>query len=223
MNTTPHSYYDDETRVIMLGLPMLGFAEQQAYSAYAKERIQAFSGGAHKFPLLTRYLRSELNDEFLLARHDIEFDCIAIDRYVQDTGCYFNLLRLINSEGRGRRLIWGEENQLAQKLMEGDLRKTTAKEVLAKTRGAAAAVKAANKKRSDEAVLEVIDGFSTRQIKQFVDVHRAIHAGEKIIAHGADEKTIEMMAKASQTAPAVPTGKAFNEGMHPLMYKRDPR
>jgi hypothetical protein len=218
-----HTYYDDQAMAVMIGLPQLHPSEQLPYVEYAKERIAAFHGGAHRFPALTYRFRSELNDEFLLVRHDLEYDCISIDRYIPQFGCYFKLANLLDEQGRGRRLQFAEEQWLIDMLRAGDMRKTTPKELLAKKHEASAKQRDVNKKRGEEEVKAAVDSLSSKSIKQFVDVHRAIHTGERIVSHGADVKSLEVMAEAGKTAPMVPTGKALNPGMHPLTYARDSR
>jgi hypothetical protein len=214
----PHGYYDNEARSVMEGLPMLAtISEQREATEFAKQRMELFRGGAFAFPHLTRLFRAELRDPYILVRHDLEYDSISIDRWVPQFGCYFKITQI------QERLQFGREYQILEMFKAGDLRKTTPKEVLAKTRGAAERIRNVNQEQAKSIVLEAVDSLSNKQVQQFIDVHRAIHTGETIVAHGSDDKIMERMAAASKTAPPVPTGKAVNPGMHPLMYRRTPR
>jgi hypothetical protein len=114
---------------------------------------------------------------------------------------------------------------LANTLASCDLqRQPDLKKYVMEKRDRANQVKAENSKRGDEMLMAAVDALSSKQIQNFIDVHRAMHTGETIVAHGADEASLGRMLKASEKSAAeVPVNKALNQGMHPLIYRRTPR
>jgi hypothetical protein len=97
-----------------------------------------------------------------------------------------------------------------------------AKRILDEKRAAAAARRAEIRKENDEKVRAAVDSLSSRQIKQFVEVEQAIQSGEKIEAHGSDERFLDHVWNNQKQGKIanVPTGRSINPGMHPRRYQR---
>lgn len=84
-------------------------------------------------------------------------------------------------------------------------------------------VKADNERKSTDKVLAAVDSLSEKSMKNFLDVERARHTGEKIIHHGADLRFVEHVAEAQKTTPAIPEDMGEycgNPGMNPHVLKR---
>jgi hypothetical protein len=95
--------------------------------------------------------------------------------------------------------------------------------ILKKKDKASAKVLAENEQKSTDKVLAAVDSLSEKQLKNFVDVERARHTGEKLIHHGPDLKFVEHVDKVQKTTPAIPedSGKyCGNPGMNPKVYTR---
>jgi hypothetical protein len=76
-----------------------------------------------------------------------------------------------------------------------------------------------NEYAHSQKLLAIVDSMSDKQVKNFIEVERAMQTGETIVLHGASEKVFRRMVKASRRSPAPPQG-SINPGMHPFRYKR---
>lgn len=79
---------------------------------------------------------------------------------------------------------------LIEILRRGDMQRYSPKEYLAMKREAAAQVAASNEKAGNEKVLAAVDKLSEKRCKEFLEVEDAIRTGDKIVAHGATEKSL---------------------------------
>jgi hypothetical protein len=198
--------------------------DQQIAAQYAMERKQAFMSGRAKIPNFWQSALAEL-DPLLAARWDIDQDCIVVDIWIEQWGYWQTVM--VCREPDGSPMRTGE--QCLRRVLDTLYRSNTQKlysnsgEMLRAKREQGDATKKIKEGERTEAMLAAVDKLSNKSVGQFIDAHRAIHTGEKIVAHGADEKTLETFASASAKAPAVPTGKAFNAGMHPMIHKRTQR
>ena len=84
-------------------------------------------------------------------------------------------------------------------------------------------IKAENERKSTDKVLAAVDSLSEKQMKNFIEVERARHTGEKLIHHGPDLKFVEHVDEVQKTTPAIPEdmGKyCANPGMNPKVLTR---
>jgi hypothetical protein len=84
---------------------------------------------------------------------------------------------------------------------------------------AAKAIRVANEKQASDRVLAAVDSLSTKQIKEFVEVEKAIQTGETVTMHGETLRQFDKMTEAGKKAPDGP--ESSNPGVHPLRHKRD--
>lgn len=116
---------------------------------------------------------------------------------------------------------------LIQYLREHDMQDTSRwanpQEYLAYKRAKAQHIAMENEYRHTQKLLGIVDRMSDRQVREFVQVEKAMHTGETITMHGATLKSFERMRKASQRSPAPPSGRSINPGMHPFKYVRKSR
>jgi len=87
-----------------------------------------------------------------------------------------------------------------------------------------AKVIAANEAASNEKVLAAVDSLSEKRMKNFLDVERARHTGEKLIHHGPDLKFVEhveQLEKSGKVQVSPDQGKdCANPGLAPKVHKR---
>lgn len=83
----------------------------------------------------------------------------------------------------------------------------------------AAAIRLANEKNNTNRVLAAVDSLSTKQIKEFLEVEKAIQTGDTVTMHGETYRQFEAMTEAGKKAPPGP--QSINPGLHPQVHKRD--
>jgi hypothetical protein len=83
----------------------------------------------------------------------------------------------------------------------------------------AVAVRKANEEASTNKVLAAVDSMSSKQIKEFVEVEKAIQTGETVTMHGETMRQFEKMTEAGKKAPE--GTPSINPGLHPQIHKRD--
>lgn len=74
--------------------------------------------------------------------------------------------------------------------------------------------------RGNQKLAAVVDGMTDRQIKEFINVERAMQTGETVTMHGATKRVYDRLARASRRSPAAPTGQAINPGHRFKVLKR---
>jgi hypothetical protein len=89
-------------------------------------------------------------------------------------------------------------------LRAGDMQRYNPKEYLAMKRAAADTTRSANDAKGTDKVLAAVDRMSERRVREFVEVERALHTGEKIVAHGETEAMLARMTRASEQAGQTP-------------------
>lgn len=114
-------------------------------------------------------------------------------------------------------------------LKANDMSRYSPEEIVAMKEGAAAMQALENEKAAQDGMRAVIDGMSRKEIHEFIEVSKAIQTGEKIIAHGDDEKWLDGINESGrklareaelrgEPLPDVPsTGRAVNPGANPLI------
>lgn len=77
-------------------------------------------------------------------------------------------------------------------------------------------IRTTNEKRGSEMVMAAVDSLSSRQVKEFLDVEKARHTGEKVVHHGPDEVFMDRLLEKEKTMgpEELPTG-AINPGHRP--------
>lgn len=215
------NYYDDEAMAVAKGLPDLHPSDQVEAVKYAKWRKELFIAGRAMAPdFWNRALQAY--DPTLQMRFSLEHGCFVVDRWVENDECWYPILYWRDGDGTphgtSETLIPMALNILARNNLQARYRDE--KQYLALKREKAEENKKRHSDARTEAMLEAVDSLSSKSIKTFIDAHRAIHTGEKIVAHGQDEKFLEHAAKVGGN---VPVNKEMNPGMHPLRYKRQPR
>lgn len=216
---------DDTTRVILMGLAASGSAEEQRnLASWARDRKELFIvGRAMVADCWQRTLASF--DPLLRFRFDYDHYGFVIERWL-DQMDYWHPLDFVRNR-QGELAIINDDTMLLtlERLAKADLHRTGERptDLLLRHRAVAEQVREANTKLRTEMTLAAVDSLSSKSIQQFIDVHRAIHRGERIVCHGDDEKIMDRMHAASRTVPSVPVDRAMNSGMHPLIYRRTRR
>lgn len=90
---------------------------------------------------------------------------------------------------------------------------------LEEKRAASKAVRDANEKAGTEKVLAAVDSLSSKRLKEFIAVERAIQTGETVTMHGPCMTMFDRLTDAGKKAPPGP--QSLNPGQHPLRAKRD--
>ena len=83
----------------------------------------------------------------------------------------------------------------------------------------AAAVRLANEKAGTERVLAAVNSLSNRQVKEFIEVEKAIQTGDTVTMHGPCMEMFDKLTEAGKKAPPGPA--SCNPGQHPLRLQRD--
>lgn len=83
----------------------------------------------------------------------------------------------------------------------------------------AAAVRFANEKLGTERVLAAVNSLSNKQVREFIEVEKAIQTGETVTMHGPCKAMFDRLTDAGKKAPPGPT--SINPGQHPLRLQRD--
>ena len=91
-----------------------------------------------------------------------------VDRWIEEWQCWAPVAVL----GPGIR------QDLIEYLKANDLQRIGPEKRLQEKRHAAGKVRAENERLANERVLEAIDGLSARQIKEFIQVEKAVQTGE---------------------------------------------
>jgi hypothetical protein len=154
-------------------------------------------------------------DPLLSMRFDYEMNCFVLDIFVKEWGFHGTITAL-----PGWRHSERDIERLLEDLRFGDLQRWPSPQAYVEAkRERAARVRQENDQRSTDNVLAAVDSLSDAQIKQHIEVSRAIRVGERVRPLGEDAKTLERMAEAGKKSPAPPK-HAINPGMHPKVYKR---
>lgn len=223
------NYCDDETMAVMRGLPFLPPSEQVKMAAYAKERKWAFLSGKCMVP--DYWQRALANfDPTLAMRFDFDYGCFMVERWLEEEQYWHPILLWRDEYGLPIALSETYIPRLLSILDAANTQKHygSGREYLLAKQREADANKERHAKARTEAMLEAVDSLSSKSIQQFIDVHRAIHSGDKIVAHGNDEKFLELAKANTERVEAeggqvVPISRELNPGMHPLIYRRNPR
>lgn len=224
------NYVDVETRAILGAVHQKSMMdvhnpidreELAAIRRYGRERKEAFMSGQIQAPQwLTPYIQRELRDPLLQFRWSFEHHCYVVDRWISDWNCWALVLYWRDTDGQAYNVGPFDMQAAVDMLNAGNMQQP---DWLRAKYSDRARIQLANKKKGDDMLLKAVDSLSTRQIDEFVDIHRAIHTGETIVLHGESEKQMERMYETSKKSPAVPTNRALNPGMNPKHYKRKPR
>jgi len=130
----------------------------------------------------------------------------------------------VTDDGAPKRLSLWDVYDILQTLREADMRQAESpEEYIAMKRERARLKRQENDRRGEARILAAVDSLTTRQIKQFVEVERAIKFGETIRAKGSDAAFLNMVwdrQKQFGYAPIPGSQAAFNPGMAPGKYSR---
>lgn len=163
----------------------------------ARDMIERFRAGVLVTP---RWVQRELTkvDPKLRARWCYERGKFILERRAPAINCWAMVGEWPEENGRPIPL-W----MLVERLKEGDMwRYGGPQEYARHKREIAAAVRARNEKIGDEKVLEAVDSLSSKQMKNFAEVEKAMHTGERITCHGDDLNRIEKLTESSIRAEA---------------------
>jgi hypothetical protein len=149
-----------------------------------------------------------------------------VDRWIKENNAWMIVMKWIFPDETPRRLGPFSVAEMIDFLNQGDTHRfRNAKDYIEFKRVKAEKIREARDKESTEQVLEAVDRMSSKSIEQFINVERALHTGEKIIAHGSDEKFLDRVHAKTKEAlakgePLDHPAAADNPGMNPLKYKR---
>ncbi|HEV1995745.1 MAG TPA: hypothetical protein VGR03_15540 [Candidatus Acidoferrum sp.] len=151
------------------------------------ERLEADRAGVERVP---KEVNSKLQayDSKLRARYEFRIEGMVIERLAPEAGGWLQVSAWPEDEDRMPIPI----ELVIEMLGAGDMRKyRNTEEYLEKKREKAKKVKEANIKAGDSKLEEAIDSLSSKQVKQFAEVERAMLTGETVIAHGDDERFLD--------------------------------
>lgn len=189
-----------------------------------RNRMEIIAAGVMQAP---PWFQAELKriDPCLRARWDCWEYCWVIERYAKPLHQYLLVLRCRDDENQPVALT----DALLAELKEGDTwRFSSPGKYLAFKREKAARQRLRNELMGQDRLRDKVDRMSRKQIREFIDVERAIRTGEKIVAHGPMEKFLEDAHENTRKAEAAgqrldDPRMAINPGMNPLIYERDSR
>jgi hypothetical protein len=160
-------------------------------------------------------------DDACRVRHDPIHGWM-LDRWVDDPGCWHP----VGYIGDGGFLVHTENGDyvdgdkvrpdLIQFLRAHDMQRPG---YFIEKAAKSAAIRLANEKANTERVLMAVDSLSTKRLKEFIDVERAIQTGDTVTMHGETQRQFDKMTEAGKQAPPGP--QSSNPGVHPLRHKRD--
>lgn len=199
--------------------------------AYVRDRSEMVRAGVRRCP---PWFQEELHrvDSLLRCWWDAWNNEWVIDRF-QDEGIIEGLLRLAETESADVKqslrdsasglLEKGyyyltimhfaprDELQLNRALLDMlrsmDMQRSSPAQIIDDKRRRAAAVAKSNERAGDDKVLEKVDELSDKQVKEFIDVTRALYTGETLVAHGEAAKVMEDIAEARKKGPPLPIKK----------------
>lgn len=152
-------------------------------------------------------------DPWLRFRWDFIEERYAVERYVEADRYYIHLLWFRWKMDRST------VEQCRELLIQCDMQRWPSPEAyLAHQRAKAKAIRDANESTSTDAVLAAVDELPRENIKNFIQVERAIQTGERIVPLGEDARKLEKMSQATTHAPA--ENASMNPGMNPRIYQR---
>lgn len=135
-------------------------------------------------------LKSAMGPQFR-SRPDLQRCKIAIEQWIPALDCW-----MVNGYFEPGTYV----DKVIETLRKGDPRFKTAEQIITERREAAAKVRAANEEAGNQRVLAAIDGMSTRQVKEFVEVEQALQTGEEIHFHGSDIDTLDSLQDQTRIA-----------------------
>lgn len=148
-----------------------------------------------------------------------------VDRWVHQWGCWVPVLFVCDTTTEPAKPVpinsyWWWTLKAAD-MQAAD----NAKRLLEEKRAKAAARRQEIQKENEERILAAVDSLSSKQVKQFVEVERAIQTGETIEAHGSDERFLDHVWNNQKQGKIanVPAGQSVNPGMNPRRYQRQNR
>lgn len=151
------------------------------------ERLAQDVEGVKRVPKdVTQKLRAF--DSKLRARYEFRIEGMVIERLAPEAGGWVQVAMWPEDEGRVPMPI----ELVIETLGDGDMQKyRNAEAYLEVKRERAKKVREANARAADENIKERVDSLSRKQITQFLQAERALATGERIVAHGADEKFLD--------------------------------
>jgi hypothetical protein len=201
----------------------------QMEQAIEVRKAEIISGLAHPVARYwTRKLQKEV-ERFLRMRFDPRLGFV-IDRWVAEEGWWHKIPGVIGFDpprpGLCQRMR--EQYDMWKKATPKDNEDAIANRarhpILKEKDAESAKVIKANEDKANEKVLAAVDSLSSRQVKEFIDVERARHTGEKITHHGPDLKFMERLQAEQKKNPAQVSPDqgpdCGNPGMHPKLLKR---
>lgn len=208
---------------------MIPFGEaadrQRLIVSHRKDMVDA--GLAAVPPLCQEILRDY--EDLLRFRWSFDHFCWVVDRWVKEQKAWVTVLRWLDENGHPKLLGTWAAYEIVDTLRAHDMQRWSSPEAYLKHKRELAQKKQIeNDKKGTDHILEVIDRMSDKQVQTYIDAHRAMHTGEKIIAHGNDEKFLERTHELTKQREAEGKGQihaipSMNPGMNPLTYHRKDR
>lgn len=144
-------------------------------------------------------------DKDCRVRHDPTHGWM-LDRWVAEVGCWHP----VGYIGFGGKLEEGSREKVIEDVIRPDLipflksRDMQRPGYLAEKEAASQAIRDANDKAGTDKVLAAVDRMPEKNVREFMEVEKAIHTGEKIVAHGATAAMLDKMHRASVQAGQTP-------------------
>lgn len=132
-------------------------------------------------------------DPYLRLRWDMQCRCYIIERVDTGLRAWIRLFRWANDDGSPKNLSLSACREIVAKLQASDMRRwATPHEYLQHKRRKAQEIQRSNAAKVEDELYGVIDDMTNRQIKEFIDVERAIATGERVDVVGQDAATMNM-------------------------------
>jgi hypothetical protein len=155
-------------------------------------------------------------DPLLRARLCYETGNLLVERWAHAWG-FWAIVYIWQGDGFGNPI-----RHIIRVLQHGDMQRPGWRE---EKRRAAAAVRRAHERTSDDKVKAAIDSLPTKNLKQFAEVEQARNRGERLVHHGGDlkfmERTHERARKTGVYGEAgLRRGQPINPGHNPSVHRR---
>lgn len=188
-----------------------------------KAQILAGLGSASQI-FWTAKIQKEV-DENCRVRHDPILGWM-LDRWIEDLMCW-HPVGYIGTGGKADRIVKDGIDtvvtvddmvrpDIVQYLKDHDMQRPGYLEHKA---AMAEAVREYNKQKSTDKVLAAVDSLSNKQVREFVEVEKAIQTGDTVIMHGPCREMFDKLTEAGKKAPPGP--QSLNPGMNPFRHRRD--
>jgi hypothetical protein len=217
-------HLDLETLSMVTAIHRVPKIYRYVFEEYIHERNEAMVSGVSNAP---RWAQDTLQafDQELRLRWDYMYQCYAVDKFVRQWKAWVPLMLWQHEDGSPKRLGEDGMRDMLQLLHEGDMQRwDSPQKYIEYKRERAAFRRKQHETDNHESILAAVDSLSSKQIKNFIEVERAMRTGETIVAHGSMEKFMERAyatgAEREREGLPLNPGQAMNPWAAPNVHRR---